>query len=316
MIIFFLYYQRILEIASAAGYQGENLLKYVRIATINLEIKLGVFFSCFLWIVNIGSFVPLYILIDDFCKKNRRLFIVNFVLASSVVFGIASFCLSGARFGLMQMMLFGLTVFLQKKIFAQEKIGKLFVLVIIFLIILVTIMSVLLSVRLGDENRSVFQLFCVYIGSPIVALSSWLEVGNESSLLGEESFFGLRVILHSLFSNIELTSQFNEFTIFPGGGSTNIYTAYRAFISDFGWFGMAFLNFIIGFVYASAYNGLVQKFCPRNILIYNFFFFYLLSMIFSPLVTSSLFTTTQIMGCFWLLIIGWWLMGKSFVQNS
>ena len=57
LVVFFLYYRRMVEIASSIGYSGSGLIQFIRVATINEGIKVGTFFSVFLGFIYAVAYV-------------------------------------------------------------------------------------------------------------------------------------------------------------------------------------------------------------------------------------------------------------------
>lgn len=305
IVVFVLYYKRLNEIVSSIGYSGEYFLMYSRMATINYNLKLGTFFSIFLWVLTSGSSVSAYILILSFFKKIDLSFTLKILLMVSSAMGVFSFVLSGARYGLLQfvmIILFSVLYFSFEKNHVSKT--KAFLGIVVLIFVVVEICAQMLIERNKSSLDGVFDITCIYMGSSIMALNQWANDFGLSNNLGEETFWGVRTLLNYFIPSVETTRQFSEFTSFANGSSTNIYTAYRAFLADFSWFGLTFISFLIGLTYSFFYKILQYKKSCIIMLSYAFFVFYLVYMVFTPAVTTNLLTVSQVMGYFWLFVIG------------
>ena len=110
---------------------------------------------------------------------------------------------------------------------------------------------VLLGMLTGKTQKSsVMQIIGEYFGSGIAALNTWIEgkylYASRSSLIGEETFRSLYQLI-ARFVNIPMSSSLKEFISFNNGDTTNVYTAFRDYYSDFGMFGTWMIEFMMGF---------------------------------------------------------------------
>ena len=100
------------------------------------------------------------------------------------------------------------------------------------------------------QKSSVMQIIGEYFGSGIAALNTWIEgkylYASRSSLIGEETFRSLYQLI-ARFVNIPMSSSLKEFISFNNGDTTNVYTAFRDYYSDFRMFGTWMIEFMMGF---------------------------------------------------------------------
>ena len=95
----------------------------------------------------------------------------------------------------------------------------------------------LLGMLTGKTQKvTVLQIIGEYFGSGIAALNEWLKntygLNKGSVLFGEETFRSLYQLI-GRFININISSAIKEFVYFKNGNSTNVYTAFRDYYSDF-----------------------------------------------------------------------------------
>ena len=309
LIVAFLYYKRLNAMIESIGFTGEFFLRYSRMATIDYGLKLGSFFTFFLWVATSGSYASTYFFIASFFKKNIVTRFGKVLLLLSIFVGVFVFVLGAAKFGLLQLMTIALFtyVYYSTKTFAQ---GRLFLLarVLVFVVIALVCINTLTFFRLENTTKNVVDTLCIYAGSSIMGLNSWLQTDSYSIFFGEETFWGVRKMLNIIIPSIETTKQFDEFTHFFNGSSTNIYTAYRAFFSDFGWMGLILISFLIGMFYSIFYCYVRRSNKDLFIVVYAFLFFYMAYMLFAPVVTTSILTTSRMMGLLWLVVISRFLV--------
>lgn len=100
-----------------------------------------------------------------------------------------------------------------------------------------------------------FEMLIFYFCSPLLALDQYLQSPflNTTGLFGVHCFSGIYSALHSLLpSMVPSTSMPLEFTYFDSGAfSTNIYTAIRRYIEDFGFFSVCIIS---GFAFVYAFS--------------------------------------------------------------
>lgn len=315
IVILFLYYKRLIEMATAIGYKGTGFLYYVRIATINNGTKLGTFFTVTLGFIGANSNVALFTLINNYFhrkQKNRGAKTSVLLCFALIVTSLVVKALSGARNGFIAFFVYLVAYF----VFCSSKKGKINLSKILPLafgcIFAFFIIFTVLGNMTGKTGDSAIDKIVLYTGSSIVGFSVWLRGFSSSHLFGQESFWGLRYLLNKFFPNVKVTSHFLQGVRFPNGDSTNIFTGFRSYIADFGTFGLILIPFLIGFVMTFAYVKVKKKRSPLAVILFSYFLYHYIYILFTPSITSELFTSSQIFGgFFWNIVAVWFAIGRS-----
>ena len=253
IIVIILEYKHVLDVARGVGYAGGSfVLNYARKAYLYDNVENNIFVVMIQYFVIAFGYVNIAILIRDVTKNGLR------KLKKRYIFGIAPllllYVLSTGRTGFLQVFMYSISMFLlclyrrngvirinkKKSIGIQYK--GILVIVILFL---------LLGMLTGKTQKSsVMQIIGEYFGSGIAALNTWIEgkylYASRSSLIGEETFRSLYQLI-ARFVNIPMSSSLKEFISFNNGDTTNVYTAFRDYYSDFGMFGTWMIEFMMGF---------------------------------------------------------------------
>jgi oligosaccharide repeat unit polymerase len=135
-------------------------------------------------------------------------------------------------------------------IFLMRKYGVLFKNFIKFagLLVLSVVSLGFLFWLLGSNRANSLDFsdtFAVYFASPLFALNNFLSFPVRSSNFGQETLYLFYKIIR-LFSNLPVNYSFTiplDFTS-VGPFQTNIYTAIRRYVADFGFFGALVIQII------------------------------------------------------------------------
>ena len=130
------------------------------------------------------------------------------------------------------------------------KYGLLTVSVILVLFVLVDVYF--RASKYGIERNPLDQII-KYTSSSLYAFDLYLKKPTSAADTGYETLYNVYSILRRLGFNYEKTSNTLPFANFSNV-STNVYTALRRYIHDFGYVGMVIIQFLIGIIYESAYK--------------------------------------------------------------
>lgn len=160
-----------------------------------------------------------------------------------------------------------------KKQISIKNILKIFLLMFILLYVFTSLSSLVGRVYKGD----IFYYITSYIGGSIPLLDLFLHDGVKHEIWGYETFPSLLKMIGRFFNIDSLKSIYvnKEFRALNGYSLGNVYTALRAYISDFGLFGLTILVALHSFTYSIYYKTLtLKKIYTRNVdlglLIYMF----------------------------------------------
>lgn len=108
----------------------------------------------------------------------------------------------------------------------------------------------------GRQNTSgTVEYISQYLGGPIVLLDDYLkEPLHNSNIFGKESFWGIYNFIYSITGNIKYKYDFTlEFRTINGIDMGNVYSAFRMYYEDFGFWGIVIMDFILGVIFSMLY---------------------------------------------------------------
>lgn len=291
IFILYIYLNKINTISNDFGYIGiGNRYNYFRMAMLTGNYSLGLVFSMFLLFFQGIGYIAIFNLIRGKIKSKLQkilYFIIIFLVIISMVLG-------SSRDGFIFLIVYIYVIYIFTKRLKTSHI----ILISIISILVLFLGFVALGIFTGKSNFSVFfETIYLYGGSSLVGLSEFLKKGLiQSNNFGYESFIGIRDLINRFFPNFSIGNYILEFTFFPDGTATNIYTAYRAFLVDFGWIGLILINVILGMIMSYLRMFTASKSMHRElfIVLYAYYMGQLLYMLFTPNITNGILSITQI----------------------
>jgi len=248
--------QEFLTNATLAGYSGENLFNYARIAQINIDIQTNYILVISKYAVMGLGYYALFKVIP--LLSNGRLWRLNtnkYFYVASILSLLLQEILSTGRVGFIRF--FQITLFLivlSRRFLIQEKIkffGKFLKYVIVLGALFFSIFFLLGFLRNPEFFSEGWKSFSIYFASPFPALNEWLRSYEVSSSFGLESFKALRNLLVRFGVNVKEPQYFQSSISFPNGDRTNIYSALMHYIKDFNIAGCFIIYFIQGLFFST-----------------------------------------------------------------
>lgn len=312
-VIVYLFYKRVYAIAVATGFTGENLQMYVRVATSVGGVKFGLFFTFFIWVLQASAFVLFYVFLNN-CLIQKKCKLTNVFLLVPVVIYFVQVYFSGARAGLVRFFILVafLFFFLYRQFYKKLNVFRTAVAGLSFLFVLLYFFAFLGTLTKKVDESDFLNPVCIYTGSSIIALDDWMQKDLifESEDVGRASFGGVYTLFNILQDKKMHSAPDESNFVRKGKFSTNIYTGFRAYLSDFGWFGLFGICFFLGYIFRRAYQYVVEYPLPLNVLIYTFFLIDFIYLLFAPSITSNLFTPTSVMGLIWIILVYFFMFPK------
>ena len=142
-----------------------------------------------------------------------------------------------------------------KKVLKYGVVGLLVVLSLFFLSVVYLLNS---EKDWSDTNPVTYVTF--YVSGSIASLDVYFKQGGlPCRWWGEETFVTLNNNLSSLFGLSRRSQRFLEFREAINFSAVNIYTSFRRFYHDFGYFGVCFLSFLQGWISAKYYKYILKR---------------------------------------------------------
>ncbi len=304
------------DIASALG-NIDSLSSYllrIRVATTNEGVKYGAFFSIFSNISFAVTFISLYRFISEAKKPLWKYTFRNIHLLFPTLLFLTGTFLGGARNAFIEfaVIVYFLVILIIRKS-RNLSISQVIPFAVVLLFSFFLIFAISGSLK-GTSNSGFFDSIITYAGSSIVAFDVWIRGFSINEYIGAESFWGLWHLIKLLVPSVHENPQFLEFVTFANGQSTNIYTGFRAFLSDFGYLGAFFTCFMIGLCITWAYSRTKKSMNPIAAVVYGHFLYYFINLLFAPSFTSSPFTSSSITIVFWTIVVGKLMYRKTSVH--
>lgn len=125
-----------------------------------------------------------------------------------------------------------------------------------------------------NVDSSPMRILAHYGGLSIPAFDRFVtEVSVESNYIGDHTLYGIYRNFASLGFEVPTIETFLKFTDYYGI-TTNVYTALRRYIQDFGYIGTGIFMFIIGYIYTYIYESIkYKKWNSMKVILYAIFIY-------------------------------------------
>lgn len=195
------------------------------------------------------------------------------------------------------------------KQYSVKLIIKLVLLVIIILAVFVGLRDVV-GRNYSETARNPIYYLCCYIGGPIHLLDDFIKNPPvKSDILGKETFYSVIRFWGQRLGKPEwIYVSHLEFRYSNGLNVGNVYTAFRKYIYDFGYFGVVWCTALVSFVYNVLYYNIrygkkKRKCFDVSILFFGYisYGYYYMSIQERPL-SAVLCTTTLVMPILFVIV--------------
>ena len=243
----------VLNAARAAGWKSgfSGLLYYIRIA---LQYRKDIIlFRMASWSYNFlaaYSYFMAYLII--FSKKTKKIFIYQ--LIPILLYAFSEF-ISAGRLYLIVYFIYIVSLWVLKNYFYvgrnNIRIIKKLLLPFILFCFLFLFIGFLRKNPNSTKKTDIAQTFAIYTGSGIAGYDKFI-IGNNvrSNYVGERCLNGLYAILNKLGFDFPVKDTALDFSYFPSGVKTNIYTAFGRLVPDFGYLWTFIIILFMGFFYS------------------------------------------------------------------
>jgi len=262
---------------SNTSYGEDSLPKYVtRLYNIMLPV------TYLLWYMFINN-----LLVD---RTNRK----NFVYLIPVFILLGTSLVNAERTTILNFFIYAITIFyllFQKSKYYTKKaehnfIFKVLVAIIIFLVGFVSIRT---FVGRGDEMDPIYYI-TFYAGGSVQLLNLFLQNPIKADYFGEEVFLSFRQKLKKMGFNVEARDIVHlEFRESNGESIGNVYSAYRKYIHDFGYAGVAFFQILNALIFEIWYEKIQNRKIKKNIDLSVILFAYLFVHLCKHSITESIY---------------------------
>lgn len=268
IISLYLNYNNTLHIAHLVNPKANifNMLEYARNAMIYMDIRNSFFVSLLGFIsISIG-YLYSYVIINNYIIHYNDVKLKILLQIIIVIISLVIASLSTGRTFLIKYIVVCIVMFIYlKKIYLninKYSIGVLIknVKMIICALLVFFVSFQLLGITTGKTGKkSTVEMIYEYSGASIIALDISINEYNNNYIddgrfFGEESFYGFYGFLNAMGIKVPNTILHLPFVTTGENQRTNIYTALRTYLYDFGYFGTYLVQFILGLIIGFLYS--------------------------------------------------------------
>jgi len=257
MLLYF-NFKEIYELSISLGNVSgiSNVIKTVRYPLEREEVTFSRWFNYNTLIAQMISYVSLYYFFRSFiCDKKT-----NWVYILPSIMYIPFTILTTGRFDLLCLIVYGVVLFsimyLKREVYSIKSKRKVLIYLLgsacLFILLFLSYGS--FTGKVVSATRTPFVILSHYIGLSIPALDIFLQMPViEDTLIGNYTLSGIYGNLRTLgfdVSKVDVFLPFVKFNVLD----TNVYTAFRRYMSDYGVVGMCCILFIFGSLFSIVYE--------------------------------------------------------------
>ena len=288
------------RIAVAAGFDKNNnilnMFSFYRKKSqlfstelVNNGLKINLIVSQINKLCNVLGIVYIYVFLKNIINKDKIK--NNIIYVVPVLLSCILALMSGSRTQIIKYIvatfMIGFILYGQKNSF--RKLFKRLVTISSCLIIIILPLFYITLPLLGrEQDKDFFTYITFYLGTSIPSFENYLNnPPPKGEIFGEESLRGVNSFLNKIGIIDKNTPVSREWTNFPGRNHSNVYTAFRRYMQDFGITGVIICQFLFGVTFSFFY--LLAKNDRKGIWL---IFYGLYSYILIDQVRDELFFTT------------------------
>lgn len=256
------YIRNVYEISLLAGNPGgyENMLFYAREAKLKFydinRISINIFYFA-----KAVSYIHIYSFINFTLQKGLK--IRKLYLLSPLVIYLVFLVFSTGRTELIYLFIYLLTIYfvlLYRKYNFNSKINKKILIWSVFSWGLFIIFFFISGEILGRSDSKVFYAISRYTGSSLAALNTFFShpIETKSIYFGQNTLFSIYSILRKFNKDIPNFYAPYEFVYFIDM-RTNIFSAIRRYVEDYGMNGLYSITFFLGAFYGIFFDYVTYK---------------------------------------------------------
>ena len=257
MLLYF-NFKEIYELSISIGntHGISNMIKTVRYPLEREEVTFSRWFNYNTLIAQMVSYVSLYYFFDSFIYGKK----INWIYVLPIIIYIPFTILTTGRFDLLCLIVYAVVLFsimyLKREVYSIKSKRKVLICLLgaacLFILLFLSYGS--FTGKVVTESRTPFVILSHYIVLSIPALDVYLKMPViEDSLIGNYTLSGIYGNLRTLGFHVPKVDIFLPFVKF-NVLDTNVYTAFRRYISDYGIVGMCCVLFIFGSLFSLVYE--------------------------------------------------------------
>jgi len=263
LVVEYLYFKYMLNLAFAGGYglNGRSFLSSARLAMLNTDIYIAPS-----WFLKLGkaavkaiAFITIFIMVNNKVFLNKKVKLRYII--PNLLYAFQSILSTGRTEIIYYIVYILMLIFIAWKIkngWSRKLDGKIIKYGLSGIVVFLVIFRLLGYLTGKSEYLSLWDNLSIYIGSPIIALSKYLDKNITNSFFGEETLNSVYGVLRYLgFDFPRLYVPLED--VFWNNVKTNIYTSLRRYLQDYTLFGMIIIQYFLGLFYGTWFNSIRYK---------------------------------------------------------
>lgn len=250
-------YQKVQQVALLVGYkEGEHLLiQYGRLAMLTYDLPIGYPLAICGILLRSFSYIYSFVFVYNLVFAKTEKWYGNLpYLAPSVLYLVQS-SLFGSRGALIEFVAYVMILIPLMMMKTGKGVSLKFIKYSTCSLCCFFVVFILLGNLKGGADYDPFYLISIYTGGGLVAFDKYIEGGRlASSYFGEESLLGINNLLFRLGVYDGKFSRIFEFITIGPDVNTNVYTALRRYVQDYGLVGMLMVQVFIGLFFGFLYS--------------------------------------------------------------
>lgn len=247
-----------------------NMIKTVRYPLEREEVTFSRWFNYNTLIAQMFSYVSLYYFFDSFIYGKK----INWIYVLPIIIYIPFTILTTGRFDLLCLIVYAVVLFsimyLKREVYSIKSKRKVLICLLgaacLFVLLFLSYGS--FTGKVVSASRTPFVILSHYIGLSIPALDVYLQMPViEDNLIGNYTLSGIYGNLRTLGFDVPKVDIFLPFVKF-NVLDTNVYTAFRRYISDYGIVGMCCILFIFGSLFSLVYERIKYEYNKIFLILY------------------------------------------------
>lgn len=245
-----------------------NMIRTVRLATEKgVDVHLSRWMSYRTLFTASFTYICILIYFQNVFLAKKSI-IKNGIYLTPIIFYIPILILSGGRMGLLNLSIYilivGAVLYEKRNNFSQKSKIKVIVACVAagILFLMLFLVFGFFTGKVSLHGRGPFDIIAHYGGLSAPALSIYLNsISLETPYIGLTTLWDIYKKISILGLDLPKSVTFLNFVHF-NGVTTNVYTAMRRYIEDYGFLGMYMIMFFLGMLYTSIYK--YVKFISRS----------------------------------------------------
>lgn len=291
------------------------------------------YISFFKFFILFSAFLFVYIIVNNYlCNKK-----IEWNMLTTVVFGLLLTLIGASRLDLVRIPIAAVSIYyllsLRKGSMNTTVQLKLFGNFFSIAIAVILTFSLIRGIVGRVSDLDTIEYLAYYIGASIINLDSYFKQPVYNfAVFGKETFWGINHMIGVATGEARYIYDYTlEFNTIKGVSTGNVYTAFRMFYADFGFWGIVILPFVQGVLFSFCY--LMIKFDVKirwpvklwrpsvidfRLLIYSLVIYSVILMFYADWFYSQVLSWYQIKGMILMWIAKIWLVDsdkKNFLKR-